>query len=131
MEQMTLVHEDIYEALRTCVQALGGSKKVGVRLWPELAADKAGNRLSDALNAGKRDVLNPEQVMLILRESRRINCHVAMYYLADACDYHRPDPLEPSDELALLQREYIQSVKQQQQLAKRMEQMLSLREVGT
>lgn len=131
MEQLNLVHEDFYDALRTCVQSLGGNKKVGVLLWRELGADKAGNRLSDALNSAKRDVLNPEQVLLILREARRVNCHVGMHYLADSCDYHRPDPIEPADELALLQREYIQSVKQQQQLAKRMEQMLSLREVGT
>lgn len=130
MEQLNLVHEDIYDALRTCVQALGGAKKVGSMLWPELSADKAGNRLNDALNTSKRDVLNPEQVLLILHESRKASCHVAMYFITDECEYERPRPIEPESEFARLQREHIEAIKTIKTMTERMEQMLALREVS-
>lgn len=117
MNQESLFHEDIYDALRSCIQALGGAKKVGAKMWPELAADKAGNRLNDSLNTQRREHLNPEQVLFILSESRKINCHLGMHYLADRCDYKRPEAIEPEDEMAKLQREYIQMVRQMQKIA--------------
>ena len=130
MEQLSLVHEDIYDALRTCVQAAGGAKAIGHLLWPELKPDKAGNRLADAMNAMKRDVLNPEQVLLILREGRKAGCHAAMYFIADECDYQRPQPIEPEDEKARLQREYVEAVQQLQKLTSQIEHVNALQVVG-
>jgi hypothetical protein len=127
-DQFSLFHEDIYEALRTCVQALGGAKRVGHELWPDMPPDKAGNRLNDALSRNKRDVLNPEQLLLILRKAREAGCHAGMYFIAEQCDYSRPSPVEPLDELADLQKQYIQAVKAQQAMLERMERLQSLRE---
>ncbi len=50
MNQPMLWHEDIYEALGTDIQALGGRKKVGTLLWPEMTPQAAGDKLSRALN---------------------------------------------------------------------------------
>lgn len=108
----------------------GGNKKVGHQFWPELSADKAGEKLADCLNRQRPQKLDPEQVLLLLVQARQVNCHAGMFFIADHCDYERPKPVEPDNEFAQLQRDYIQSVKLQQQLAKRMEHMLSLREVG-
>ena len=130
MTQAELFHEDIYEALRTCVGALGGAKKVGVALRPEMAADKAGNWLNDCLNTAKRDKLDIEQVLFILKESRKVGCHAAMFFIADDCDYQRPEPVEPKDEIAELQKAFIQSVHQNQKILERMEKMQSLSKVG-
>ncbi len=129
MEQEQLFHEDIYEALRTCVQALGGAKAIGSALWPEMPVDKAGNRLNDALNTAKRDVLNIEQVLFILTEARKINCHAGMYFITDWCDYKRPEPMEPADEMAELQREFIQTVEKLATMEKRLKHFSNLQAV--
>lgn len=127
MQQESLFHEDIYDALRTCVQALGGAKRVGSLLWPELPADKAGNRLNDALNTARREVLNPEQVILIMAEARKIDCHAAIHYIAQTCDYREPEPIQPRDEMAELQRQFVQAQKQMGQMLKRMEHLSNMR----
>lgn len=54
MNQQPLFCEDIFEALRVDVMALGGAKKVGCLLWPELSADKAGEMLNNCLNRTRR-----------------------------------------------------------------------------
>ena len=130
MLQESLFHEDIYDALRTCVQALGGAKRVGSLLWPELPADKAGNRLNDALNTARREVLNPEQVLLIMAEARKVDCHAAMHFIAQSCNYQEPAPIQPRDEMAELQRQFVQSQKQMKRMLERMEHLHGLKDVG-
>lgn len=130
MQQESLFHEDIYDALRTCVQALGGAKRVGSLLWPEVSADKAGNRLNDALNTARREVLNPEQVLLIMAEARKVDCHAAMQFITRDCNYQDPIPVEPLDEMAELQRQFVQSQRQLAQMLKRMEHLSGMKVGG-
>jgi len=52
------------------------------------------------------------------------------YFICDACDYERPRPLEPEDEQAKLQREYIQAVRALEKITKRQEHMAQLKAVG-
>jgi len=129
MEQENLFHEDIYDVLRTCVQAMGGPKKVGASLWPELAADKAGNRLNDCLNTHRREQLNPEQVLWILFHARQVNCHAGMHFIADHCDYEKPKPIEPDNEYAQLQRDFIRAQKEMKVMMQKMEHMTELKAV--
>lgn len=42
MNQQKLWHEDIYDALRASVDALGGTKRVGHALWPAKTIEEAG-----------------------------------------------------------------------------------------
>jgi hypothetical protein len=126
MMQLDLIHEDIYEALRVCVGALGGAKKVGSFLRPEMPADKAGNWLNDCLNTARRDKLDIEQILLILKESRKVGCHAAMCFIAEECHYRKPEPIEPRNEIVELQKEFIRSVEQNQKILQRMEQMQTL-----
>jgi hypothetical protein len=122
-EQFPLFHEDLTEALRTCVQALGGPKKVGALLRPELPADQAGRWIADCLNPDRRDQLHPNQLLLVLTESRKVGCHAAMRYLAFAAGYQEPAPMEPQDERAALQRQFVESVRQQNEILKRFERL--------
>ena len=108
--QPALIVEDFRQALEEIVRALGGHKAAGVRLRPELAADKAGQWLRDCLSADRRERLSLEQVELLLAEGRRAGCHAGMSYLATACGYAPPQPVEPADEAAELQREFIAAV---------------------
>jgi hypothetical protein len=111
--QLPLIHEDFLSALTTCVQALGGAKKVGVMLRQEYDGDpeKAARWLLACLNAQRDERLSIEQTFKVMREAKAIGCHVAMAYIAQAVGYADPQPIEPEDERARLQREYVAAVR--------------------
>jgi hypothetical protein len=121
--QPSLFHEDIWQALRDCVSALGGSKKVGILLRPELDAQTAGRWLLDCLNPERKDKLCAEQILLILRESRKIGCHAGLTFINRDAGYADPQPIEPEDERAALQRRFLEGLGQLQQIASRMERL--------
>lgn len=123
MNQPSLFHEDIWQALTDCVRALGGAKVVGHRLRPELDPQDAGKWLLDCVNPARKDKLCLEQVLWILRESRAIGCHAGMAYIAKDVGYAEPQPIEPEDEYGQLQRTFTESVKAQSALVARMEQL--------
>lgn len=130
MNQTTLFAEDIHDALRDVVRALGGNKEVGHRLRPELPSNEAGTWLKDCLNPERRERLNPEQVLWLLREGRRVGCHSAINFVCDECGYSRATPIEPIDEAAELQRRAEILVKELGAITKRLERVGGLRSVA-
>ncbi len=122
MDQLNLIHEDIYDAIRTAVQALGGAKKVGAMLWPDKMPDKAGEWLNSCLNQSRPEKLDPEQVLFIARAARQVGCHVVADYFASDCGYQFT-PIEPKDEVAELQRQYIEAAKTIHALTSRIEKI--------
>jgi hypothetical protein len=123
MNQPSLFHEDIWQALSDCVRALGGAKKVGAKLRPEIDPLDAGRWLLDCLNSARKEKLCLEQVLLILREARAISCHAGMAFIAKDAGYTEPQPAEPEDEYAQLQRVFSESVKAQGSIVARMEML--------
>lgn len=121
----SLFHETLADALRECIVACGGMKPVGKLLWPEKEPDTAGRRLSDCLNDAKPEKLAPEQVLLILRLAREKGCHAGMLYIARDLGYADPQPIEPEDEKAKLQREYIECARSMSKIAQRIERLES------
>jgi hypothetical protein len=113
--------ETLNDALIACVKACGGSKQVGPVLWPEKAPDAAQRALLDCLNEDRPAKLSPEQVLLILRLARSKGCHQGMDFIATELGYAPPVPVEPRDEVAELQRQFIEAVRAQAELAKRIE----------
>ena len=113
--------ESFNEALIACVKACGGSKQVGPLLWPEKAPDAAQRALLDCLNEDRPAKLSPEQVLLILRLARGKGCHDGMEFIAAELGYAPPVPIEPRDEVAELQRQFIEAVRAQTELAARIE----------
>lgn len=123
MNQPQLFHDTITDALRDVVAGLGGTKAVGARMRPELPADHAGRWLADCLNDTRREHLTPQQLVWLLREGRAANHHGAMVWLAIEAGYSEPQPIEPADEKAMLQREYIEAAKSMARLAERIERV--------
>jgi len=121
--QLGLMHETISEALAEIVKAAGGYKPVGCRLWPEMAADHAGNKLRDCLNHDRREKLSPDQVILLLKIGREIGVHSAIHFMARECGYTDPAPIDPEDERNQLMREFIDAQKSMQQMVERMARM--------
>lgn len=115
--------ETLNEALIECVKACGGSKQVGPVLWPEKAPDAAQRALLDALNNERPAKLSPEQAMLIFRLARAKGCHVGMQFMAADLGYTMPTPVEPRDERAELQRQFVEAQKTMQDMLARMERL--------
>lgn len=120
MEQQPLFFEDIYAALRHVVQSLGKPKDVGPAIFPHKEdPEAAGRLLSDCLNENREARLNPEQLILLMRLGRDKGCHTAIDYICTAAGYTKPVPIEPDDEKAALQKQFIQAVTELRQLSSR------------
>lgn len=115
--------ETINDALIECVKALGGSKQVGPRIWPEKTPEGAQRLLLDCLNPDRPQHLTPEQVQFVLGLARAVGCHAGMQFLAASLSYAEPTPVEPEDERVQLQREFIEATKALAAMAQRIEML--------
>jgi hypothetical protein len=111
LDQPALFHEDVNDALRGAVKACGGTKAVAARLWPEKPISEAQSYLNDCLNPSRPAKLSPEHVLYLLKWAREQNFHGAIHFVCMEAGYEPPKPVEPEDEYARLQREYVNAVK--------------------
>ena len=123
--QMSLHHESMADALREVIQAVGGTKAVGERMFPDMPIDHAASRIRDCLNHDRRDRFTPDQVMMILRMGHQAGCHAGMIFIARDLGYSDPVPVEPEDEVARLQREFVEASKSLMTMADKIERMQS------
>jgi hypothetical protein len=125
MDQASLFFESWEEALQDDVRGLGGYKEVGRLLFPEiLDTAAAGRTLADKLNSNRRERLSDKQERLIIRlAAQKRGYSAALAFLCDDTSHERTKPLNPLDETAELQRQYIASVQLQAKLAERMERL--------
>lgn len=130
MEQEHLFFDGPLDALQHLMRVLGGPKKVGYALRQGKSPDDAGRWLSNALDGDRRETLHLEDLIQLLRMGREAGCHVGLQELCRAVGYGEPQPVEPENEIAKLQREYIAATKSMEQLARRMERItVPVREV--
>lgn len=122
MQASLALYEDDLEALRDAVRSLGGSKSVGHALRPDIAPDQAGAWIKDCLNAERREKLALSQVMKVLRMAHDIGYHGPAQYLCGEIGYS-VQVIEPADEVATLQRAFIESVAAQRSIADRIERL--------
>lgn len=116
---------DWNEALDGVVHALGGFKKVGVMLRPELA-DKpiaAAQWLRDCLNPDKPERLNPDQVFMLLRLARAADYHAAKHWMDAELGYEQGRPLKPADEASALQTRGADLVRELRTITERLERL--------
>lgn len=126
------------EALKALVRKLGGSGVIGPKLFPEKTGDGAAQRfLIDCLSDDRPARLSPEHLLLLLRMARDRGVHDGAEYLMREMGYAAPQPIDPVDELADLQRKFIESVRTQADLSRaqakaieRMEKLLAPRAVS-
>lgn len=86
------------DALRAAVQVLGGTKRVGALLWPDLTPDNAGRRMSDCLNHGRSERLHLGQVMKVLQLAKAAGHHGPMSWIAAEIGYSA-QPVSAADEV--------------------------------
>lgn len=114
--------ESVNDSLRELVRQLGGHKKIGPMLWPELPQEGAANRLRDCLNPDRREKLSPEQFVLMLKLGRQAGYHGTMAFVASDTGYESPRPVAPEDAVNALQNAFVDAVSKleviQRQLAR-------------
>lgn len=121
MNQQSLFHEDIYEALRTDVLACGGNKVIGSILYADMPPDKAGDKLARCLNQDHPQDLKPGQTLLIIREASKAGSFATIFYICTDANLSKPERLEPEDEKAKLHRQFIEMGKAMQKIASQIE----------
>lgn len=117
--------DSLNDALISAVKALGGSKQVGHKLWPEKTVDAAQRHLLACLNEDKPERLSPDHLMLLLRMARDVGHHSTFAHMCGLLGYSEPQPINPKDELTELLREYVESRKQDERKAERIERALA------
>lgn len=119
--QMSLIHESITDAIREAVQAIGGNKKLGALMFPDLPVDQAAGRIRDCLNPDRRELFSPDQVLMIARLAKSSGNNTIMGYLAAELGYLKPVSIDPEDEIARLQREFVDATRSLHHMASRIE----------
>lgn len=122
---------DFNEALIDAIRACGGSKSVGVSLWPSMGVEAAQRKLLVAMNPERAEKLGPDEVLHIMRLARQRGCHAPINFLLADLSYAPTTPVQPADEAAQLQREYIEAARAMAQLAKRIEDLSKPRALGS
>lgn len=109
MNQQSLFYSDTYAALRETAKAIG-MKKAGYALRPELGPDKAGDWLRDCLDPKRREVLPPHCLVGLLRLGQEAGIHDAMWHICDESSYDRANPVNPEQQVAELQKDFLLAV---------------------
>jgi len=122
MNQEQLFFDRIEEALDHVIQVSGGRKKVSALLWQNKPMRDAHNHIDACLNPERRERFTPHELMLILRMGREANCHAAMDYIAGECGY-KAEAVDPENERARLQREFMDSVRKLDSIRASIERM--------
>lgn len=122
MEQEALFHERIEDAVGAVADVLG-RKRIACELWPDKTPRDAHNLLDACLNPERRERLTPSQLMFIARNGRESDLHAIVTFIARELGYEDPKPVEPEDEKARLQREYIEAAKRMARIAERVESL--------
>lgn len=104
---MTL--ETINDALVQLVIELGGSKTVGMELWPAKGIEGAQRLLLACLNTERNEKLGPDELVHLFKLARARGCHVGMEFLATHVGYAPPVPADPQDAYAEMQRKFVEA----------------------
>lgn len=122
--------ETIEEAIDEVAKACGGRKQFAAEMWPSRPVREAHNRFDACLNPERAEKFDPVDLLYIMRRGRKVGCHSLIWFMARDAGYTDPLPVEPEDERAKLQREYIEATRTMQRLASRMERAGMLKEVA-
>jgi hypothetical protein len=100
------------DALTADIAQLGGPMKVGKKLRIEMDQKEARNWLLNCLNPNHAQNLTQAQIALIVSWARQVgSTHYAEYW-ATSNNMTKPIKIQPEDEKARLQREFIRAVSQ-------------------
>lgn len=103
-------YESPEDALKACVEVLGGAKKVGGKLFPDKTVDNARDYLLACLNAGRSEKLGYSQILFIFREAKHAGFHAGWDYWSREAEYESR-PITKAEEVDRLTTVVEQSTK--------------------
>src|SRR5674476_67433 len=74
-------------ALTASVQATGGAKVIGSRLWPDKSVEQAHKLLLDCLNADRLEKLSYSQILMVFRIAKQAGFHAGYDWWSQQCEY--------------------------------------------
>lgn len=80
-------YEGAEDALKAAVQALGGAKSVGMRLWPDKPMEDARTLLLNCINPERKEKFDYSQLIWIFREAKRIGHVGGFEWFARECEF--------------------------------------------
>lgn len=125
--------EDVYDALRAVVQALGGPKVAAGRLWPHKPVEQARRELLDSLNRDNPRKLDPEEVIALFRMGREAGFHQAKHWLDAELGYETTPPADPAvqrDRLAEELGRAVDALTNLTRVAEKLDVQAKLRSIG-
>lgn len=135
-QQEFLMMEDVYEAMKRAGQAIvafhepskikSWSKVIGHMLWPTKSPEDASKLWNNCMDKTRPEKLDPEQYLWLKREAKRCGCHILHAFDCDYTEYQVSNPVEPRDEVADLQKQYISAARQMKEIADRIESKLNV-----
>lgn len=131
MEQQQFFVENIWTAMKLAAQAIAASEGraksylqvVGHKLFPHKDPIDAGKYFSNCLDPDRNEKLDPQQILWLAREARRVGCHALMWFICEDCGYQNAVPAKVEDEAAELTRELIETGKRMERSLERLEQL--------
>lgn len=102
-----MIAESFNDALIEAVKVCGGSKVVGLAIWPAKGVEAAQRHLLACLNQERAEKLGLDEAEHIMKMAREKGCHAPMQYLSHALSYAEPAPVEPKDEADELKRQLL------------------------
>lgn len=118
VEQPPLIVESLNEAVKFSARAIG-FEKVANELWPAKGAKEAARYLNDCLNPERPHKLSGEEILHIARRGREIGCYLITSFINMDTGFGPPTPVDPDDEKAELQRQFIETGKRMEALLAR------------
>ncbi len=82
--------------------------------------------LADCLNEHRAERLSPDHVLMLARMGKDHGCHAILHYQCQELGYTVPTPVEPRDEAAELQRQYIEATRALLKMSERIERLRSV-----
>lgn len=92
------------EALRIAIDALGGDKRVGALLRPEMDPILAGQWVAHCLAPYRREKFSLAQEVLIFQRAKQAGCHAPFEIFADLCGYRVSSVIDEGEEIADMAR---------------------------
>ncbi len=122
MEQELLFHERIEDAIAAVADRIG-RKRLAKELWPDKSDRDAHNLFDACLNPERKERFSPSQLMFLAKRGRGAGYHAILCFMCRELGYADPQPIEPEDERAKLQREYVDAARSMARMAERIEKL--------
>jgi hypothetical protein len=115
MIEQKLWHDSLDDALRDVVYGIG-PKECAAALWPDLDPTSGARKLHHCLDPERAEKLSLSEIQFLIRLGAENGFHMPMAHLSSVCGYAPPEKVDPEDEKARLQRQFIEAKGELQKL---------------